>query len=252
MSQPRAPPQQAEPAVAVAAEAEPAAADDHDNNDDNDDEIDIDEDDNNNNDNDANVDDDDDDDEAAPLFHEIVPSLVGVFREVHDLTKYLLRFLGPRDQRSFLNASRGLADMKRHLLYWKFNEAQSREYYERPMFRRYVQELLVNDPSRQVALQFNGDTDLGALSVLGNVHALTLSNITTAIDVAGLGNLTFVTIRACPDIVNLAAVGSVHNVSLESCHGITDVGGLGGVRNLKLVCCRNLSGDLSGLGGCIR
>ena len=39
-----------------------------------------------------------------------------------DVTRYLLGYLPPREQRTLLNTSRQLAEMKKHLLFWKLTK----------------------------------------------------------------------------------------------------------------------------------
>ena len=99
----------------------------------------------------------------------------------HDIAKYLMKFLTPKYQRSMLNASRQLADTKRHLLYWKLNIAQSHMYYESPMFRKNVRQDLVVNPGQQVSLTLNDCDNLPDLSVVGNVHKLVLDNSTLSL-----------------------------------------------------------------------
>jgi hypothetical protein len=49
---------------------------------------------------------------------------------------------------------RGLAEIKKHLLFWKLTRAQCRIFYAQPSFRSQL-ETLIHDPSQQVSLQFN-------------------------------------------------------------------------------------------------
>jgi hypothetical protein len=63
-----------------------------------------------------------------------------------DVTRYLLGFLRPSQQRKLLNTSKRLADMKKHLLYWQLTCAPSRKYYDRNEFRLKIS-ALVSDPS---------------------------------------------------------------------------------------------------------
>jgi hypothetical protein len=69
-----------------------------------------------------------------------------------DVTRYLLEYLSPPEQRRLLNTSRRLADMKKHLLCWKLTKDQSRIIYARPSFRSQL-ETLIYDPSQQLRLR---------------------------------------------------------------------------------------------------
>ena len=64
-----------------------------------------------------------------------------------DVTRYLLKYLTPREQRTLLNTSRQLAEMKQHLLFWKLTKDQSEIFYALPSFRSQL-EALVHDPSQ--------------------------------------------------------------------------------------------------------
>jgi hypothetical protein len=52
-------------------------------------------------------------------------TLLRVLEQVQDVTKYLMQFLSPKEQRTLLNTSRRLTDMKKHLLYWKLTKTLS-------------------------------------------------------------------------------------------------------------------------------
>jgi hypothetical protein len=73
-----------------------------------------------------------------------------------DVTRCLLTFLSPTDQRSLLNTTRLLAEIKQHLLFWKLTKDQCRIIYPQPSFRLQI-ETLAHDPSLQLCLRFNGD-----------------------------------------------------------------------------------------------
>jgi hypothetical protein len=64
-----------------------------------------------------------------------------------DVTRYLLKYLTPREQRTLLNTSRQLAKMKPHLLFWKLTYYQCRIFYKQPSFRSQL-ETLVHDLSQ--------------------------------------------------------------------------------------------------------
>jgi hypothetical protein len=102
-----------------------------------------------------------------------------------DVTRYLLEFLTPRKQRMLLNTSRELADIKKHLLYWKLTWDQCKIFYAQPAFRSQL-EALVHDPSLQLSLRLTG-YGITDVSALGNVHTLKLSNCKGVVDVSCLG-----------------------------------------------------------------
>jgi hypothetical protein len=66
---------------------------------------------------------------------------LSVLADVQDMTGYLLTFLGAKDQRSLLNTSRQLADMKKYLLYWKLTDNHSLRFYENASFRAQLEAL---------------------------------------------------------------------------------------------------------------
>jgi hypothetical protein len=90
-----------------------------------------------------------------------------------DVTRYLLKFLIPRDQRRLLNTTQLLADMKKHVLFWKLTKHQSRIFYTQPSFRSQL-ETLVHDPSLQLSIRLDRHVDVADVSCLGNVHTLWL------------------------------------------------------------------------------
>jgi hypothetical protein len=95
-----------------------------------------------------------------------------------DVTRYLLEFLKPREQRRLLNTSRQLADMKKHLLYWTLTKARYRIFYAQPSFRSQL-ETLVHNPSQQLCLRFyDDDVIITDVSALGDVHTLFLQHTT--------------------------------------------------------------------------
>jgi hypothetical protein len=86
-----------------------------------------------------------------------------------DVTRYLLKYLKPFEQRRLLNTSRQLAEMKKHLLFWKLTKDQCKIFYAQPSFRSQL-ETLVHDPSQQLSLRLDGDDGITDVSCLGNVQ----------------------------------------------------------------------------------
>ena len=199
-----------------------------------------------------------------------------------DVTRYLLKFLSPREQRRLLNTSRQLAEMKQYFLFWKLTKAQSNIFYGQPSFRSQL-ETLVHDPSQQLCLQLAGPeiTDVSCLgsvyslvlrysdritdvSALGGVHTLVLAVNNGIADVSALGtvhtlslwccgitdvsalcSVCTLTLQDCPGITDLSALGSVHTLTLQ-CSGITDVSPLGSVHTLTLQWCKGISDERPG------
>jgi hypothetical protein len=161
------------------------------------------------------------------------------------VTRYLLKYLTPREQRRLLNTSQGLPEMKHHLLFWKLTKDQCRIFYAQPSFRSQL-ETQVHDPSQQLSLRFisEGITDVSAF---GNVHALDLHCCPGVTDVSALGSVHILTLEGCSAITDVSALGSVHTLTLHYCHGVTDVSVLGSVHILSLYNCNGIT-DVSALG----
>jgi hypothetical protein len=163
-----------------------------------------------------------------------------------DVAKYLLEFLTPREQRSLLDTTPQLADIKKHLLFWRLTKHQSRIFYEHPSFRSQL-ETLVHDPSQQLSLRFEGGLGITEVGVLGGVHTLILFNCDGITDVSALGSVSSLTLWDCHNFADVSALGSVYSLSLADCPGITDVSDLGSVHTLSLADCPGIT-DVSALG----
>jgi hypothetical protein len=157
-----------------------------------------------------------------------------------DVTRYLLKYLTPREQRRLLNSSRQLADMKQHLLYWKLTKDQCRIFYAQPSFRAEL-EALVHDPSQQLSLRFDGDDGITDESALSGVHTLDLNDCSGITDLSAFGSVHTLTLRRCNGITDVGALASVHTLTLWGCSGIADVSALGSVHTLSLGICDGIT-----------
>jgi hypothetical protein len=164
-----------------------------------------------------------------------------------DVTRYLSKYLKPREQRRLLNTSRQMAEMKQHLLYWKLTQDQCRIFYAQPSFRSQL-EALVHDPSLQQCLRFEGGNGITDVSSLRGVHALTLARCPGITDVSCLGTVHTLTLQSCSGITDVSCLGTVHTLPLWLCRGITDMSALDSVHALCLSCCYQIA-DVSALDG---
>jgi hypothetical protein len=162
-----------------------------------------------------------------------------------DVTRCLLKYLTPREQRILLNTSSLLADVKKNVLYWKLTNVQSSIFYARPSFWSLLK-TLVHYPSQQLSLRIEGDYD--DMSALGGVHTLDLEGGVRITDVSNLGGVHTLTLKNCNRITNVSGFGGIHTMSLYKCPGIRNVSALGNVHTLTLTFCREIT-DVNALGG---
>ena len=85
------------------------------------------------------------------------------------------------------------------------------------------------------------NSNIKDVSMLSNIHVLTLSDCSYVIDVSSLGNIHILNLECCDKITDVSMLGNVYELNLSYCNGITDISMLGNVYHLCLWGCENIT-----------
>jgi hypothetical protein len=126
------------------------------------------------------------------------------------------------------------ATLKKYI-YYKLNREYSLMYYDDILFRNRVLNKIFN-PNKQLHLDVS-DSRITDVSVLGNVHSLSLRCCYKITDVSALGCVHTLNLHGCRYITDVSALNNVYDLNLSGCNNITDVSALGNVHTLYLGRC---------------
>jgi hypothetical protein len=170
-------------------------------------------------------------------------SLLALLEGGVDVSRCLLTFLHPREQRRLFNTCTRLADVKKHLLFWPLTIKRSKMFYTYPSFRAEL-EALMSDPGLQLQLTFRrhmlhcdhkaGAPNTGDESCLRNVHTVNWMDMDHLSSVSNFANVNTLNLWRCPYVTDVRPLSGVHCVNINGCRGIRNLDGLGKVQLLTI------------------
>ena len=150
-----------------------------------------------------------------PVPHRDTCHLLKVLR-VTDIFVFISTYLDKKSLRSLCNSTAKLNEEKNLFVYWKCTSIFTNQYLKDAKLRNLLLKKL-SCPQRQLALKLIKCPKLSNISVLNNVHTLTIHRCPLVVDVSALGTVHILTIDNCPLVVDVSALGTVHILTIEYC-----------------------------------
>jgi len=149
-------------------------------------------------------------------------------------------FLSRKDFRSLLSTSKKMKYSKYKYQYLNLNKETSTLFAsnnEEGQSLRNEVLLQIQNPNKQLLVDFCWCKQITDVSMLGNVHTLILYACKQITDVSMLVNVNTLNLNWCNGITDVSMLGNVHKLDLHNCYRITDVSMLSNVYELNLAWC---------------